>query len=243
MAALRERLTYANVVSTLALFLVLCGGIALAARVPKKSVGPQQLKANAVTTSKIKANSITTRKIKRNAVSNAKIKQEAVNSEKIANGSVTGAKIDESSMPFSRIVYEARGTGIVPMPSGKKVVYPLSNPAYIQEVGRDDSYIGAVDLTFQPSCATSRAATAYLLVDAVDPTDPQSEDIVAQGHFVDEVAIGTMKKRINLSSGGGARFQPASPLRHTLSLLVEVECKTGDGVTATFGGADVIGTK
>ena len=88
MRAIGKRLTYANVVSTLALFLVLAGGAAYAAKVAKKSVGPSQLKANAVTTAKIKANSVTTRKIKRNAIATAKIKDRAIESEKIADGSV-----------------------------------------------------------------------------------------------------------------------------------------------------------
>ena len=82
MQAIGKRLTYANVVSTLALFLVLAGGAAYAAKVGKKSVGPAQLKANAVTTAKIKANAVTTRKIKKNAVANAKIKNGAVESAK-----------------------------------------------------------------------------------------------------------------------------------------------------------------
>jgi hypothetical protein len=75
---LRDRLTYANVVSTLALFLVLAGGAAYAARVAKKSVGAPQLKANAVTTAKIKANAVTNRKIKANAVGTGKIKDGAI---------------------------------------------------------------------------------------------------------------------------------------------------------------------
>ena len=47
MQAIGKRLTYSNVVSTLALFLVLAGGAAYAAKVAKKSVGPAQLKAAA----------------------------------------------------------------------------------------------------------------------------------------------------------------------------------------------------
>jgi hypothetical protein len=49
------KITYANVVATLALFLVLAGGSALAATqlLPKNSVGAKQLKKGAVTTTKI----------------------------------------------------------------------------------------------------------------------------------------------------------------------------------------------
>jgi hypothetical protein len=52
----RRRLTYANVVSTLALFLVVAGGSAFAAtQLSKNSVGTAQLKKEAVTAAKIAA--------------------------------------------------------------------------------------------------------------------------------------------------------------------------------------------
>jgi hypothetical protein len=64
MNRLRPRLTYANVVATLALFLVLTGGAAYAAtRLAKNSVGSKQLKKNSVTGAKIKDGTITGAKI------------------------------------------------------------------------------------------------------------------------------------------------------------------------------------
>jgi hypothetical protein len=50
---LRQRLTYANVIATLALFLVLGGGAYAATQLPRNSVGTGQLKAEAVTAGKI----------------------------------------------------------------------------------------------------------------------------------------------------------------------------------------------
>jgi hypothetical protein len=51
---LRPRLTYANVIATVALFLVLGGGAAFAAtQLPKNSVGSKQLKKHAVTSAKL----------------------------------------------------------------------------------------------------------------------------------------------------------------------------------------------
>jgi hypothetical protein len=70
---IRKRLTYANVMSSIAVFLVLGGATALAAGLAKNSVGPKQLKKNAVTTKKIKNNAVTTSKIKNGAISGAKI--------------------------------------------------------------------------------------------------------------------------------------------------------------------------
>ncbi len=59
MNRLRSNLTYANVISTLCLFLVLGGGAWAATSLPKKSVGTPQLKANAVTGAKVKNGSLT----------------------------------------------------------------------------------------------------------------------------------------------------------------------------------------
>src|ERR1044072_142752 len=142
MKSISDRLTYANVVSTLALFLVLAGGAAIAAKVPKKSVGPSQLKAGAVTTAKIKANSITTRKIKRNAVSNAKIKDGAIEGAKIADGSVTDEEIDEASTPFSRVVQRARGSSTLAIDEEPRL-YPLGSSGFTQGAGESDFFAGA----------------------------------------------------------------------------------------------------
>jgi hypothetical protein len=56
---IRKRLTYANVMSSIAVFLVLGGATALAAGLAKNSVGSKQLKKNAVTSAKIKDNAVT----------------------------------------------------------------------------------------------------------------------------------------------------------------------------------------
>ena len=55
---IRARLTYANVVSTLCLFILLGGGAYAATKLPRNSVGPKQLKRNAVTGSKVKNRSL-----------------------------------------------------------------------------------------------------------------------------------------------------------------------------------------
>jgi hypothetical protein len=59
MRTLRDKLTYANVISTLCLFMLL-GGVAYAATLPKNSVGAKQIKNDAITGKKIKNKSIGT---------------------------------------------------------------------------------------------------------------------------------------------------------------------------------------
>lgn len=84
MKKIRNRLTYANVMSSLAVFLVLGGATAFAAT----KIGSNEIKANAILTGKIKKEAVTTSKIKNNAI----------NTSKIANDAVTGDKVNESSL-------------------------------------------------------------------------------------------------------------------------------------------------
>jgi hypothetical protein len=84
--AIGRRLTYANVIATLALFLALGGGAVWAAAHKTDKIGTGKLKPNAVTAGKIKADAITQSKIRNNAVTNAKLREGAVNLAKIAAG-------------------------------------------------------------------------------------------------------------------------------------------------------------
>jgi hypothetical protein len=84
-----QRLTYANVMSSIAVFLVLGGGAAYAA----KKIGSHELRGGAVTTAKIKRNAVTRSKIKADAISTAKIAKGAVTGGRLANGSVSLEKL------------------------------------------------------------------------------------------------------------------------------------------------------
>jgi hypothetical protein len=76
---MRPKLTYANVVATLALFVAVGGASAFAAsHLGKNSVGSKQIKKNAVTT--------------------AKIKKEAITAAKIKKGTLTGTQINASTL-------------------------------------------------------------------------------------------------------------------------------------------------
>lgn len=93
----RKRLTYANVMSTIAVFLVLGGGAAFAAdQLAKNSVGTKQLKAKAVTAAKIKKNAITTAKIKKDAVTGAKINEATL-------GTVPSAGVASTLTPLEAV--------------------------------------------------------------------------------------------------------------------------------------------
>lgn len=99
MKQIRQRLTYANVMSTIAVFFVIGGASALAAtQLAKNSVGSKQLKKNAVVAAKIKNNAVTSAKIKNGAVTNGKLGGNSVTGDKLAAGSVTSGKIADGGV-------------------------------------------------------------------------------------------------------------------------------------------------
>ncbi|MFL5898635.1 MAG: hypothetical protein ACJ76D_09265 [Solirubrobacterales bacterium] len=123
----RPKLSYANVIATIALFVAL-GGAAVAAGLPKNSVGTKQLKRGAVTAAKLKRGAVTsgkiapkavtagrlganavlpgnlgngiinTEKLSDQAVNAAKLKNGAVTTNKLNNGAVTAAKLGDGSV-------------------------------------------------------------------------------------------------------------------------------------------------
>ncbi len=80
MRALRDKLTYANVMASAAVFIALGGSAYAALRVPPNSVGTRQIKAGAVTTGKL------------------------------ANGAITAAKVAEHSLTGQDVDLNALGT-------------------------------------------------------------------------------------------------------------------------------------
>jgi hypothetical protein len=128
---IRRRLTYANVMSSIAVFLVLGGGAAIAAsQLAKNSVGKKQLKANAVTTAKIKKNAVTNQKIGKNAVTGAKVK----------DASLTGADIDLGSL------------GTVPSASSANNLAGLTRFNFKLGFGQSQTFLTAGPFSFTASC-------------------------------------------------------------------------------------------
>lgn len=236
MKSLRERLTYANVMSTIAVFLFLGGATALAAQhLARHSVGSKQLKANAVTTAKIK----------KEAVSRKKIKKNAIDGSRIAEGSVTGDDIEPASTPFGRVTTRLRSTGTIAVPNGSVVQYPLGASTYTQAADEVDMLAGAFDITFQAGCEAPRTVVAYIQVDPKDPTKLTSELEIASVGEIEDKTGGAVNMR--LEAGPylflGTKFEPGVAKTRTANVLLEGKCKSGGGITATSGAIDVLGTR
>lgn len=105
---MKPKLSYANVTSTIALFLTLSGATALAInQLPAKSIGAKQLRPGAVVADKIRKNAVTAPKLKAEAIKSGKIAAFAVKEAKLANAAVSNQKLASGSVSTEKIAPEA----------------------------------------------------------------------------------------------------------------------------------------
>jgi hypothetical protein len=139
---MRPRLTYANVMATIAVFIALGGASYAALKLPKNSVGSSQIKKNAVVAAKIKKGAVTGDKIANGSITGAKIEAGSLTGADLANGSVTGTSINQSTLNAVRasnvygVSLNPDCTAAAPFPSGVsattvgtsgcKVTFPVS---------------------------------------------------------------------------------------------------------------------
>jgi hypothetical protein len=110
MKKLQKRLSYANVVSTIALFMAIGGATAYAVQqLPPKSIGAKQLRPGAVTADKIRKHAVTAPKIEAGAIKSGKIAGGAVKEAKLANAAVTNPKLANGAITTEKIGPEAVG--------------------------------------------------------------------------------------------------------------------------------------
>lgn len=101
-SSFRPKLTYSNVIATIALFVAL-GGAAVAAGLPRHSVGPAQLKRGAVTAAALRRGAVASGKLAPKSVIAGKLGPNAVLPGNIVNGAITSAKIGAGAVIASSI--------------------------------------------------------------------------------------------------------------------------------------------
>jgi len=170
----RPRLTYANVVATVALFVAVGGAGAYAAdQLGPKSVGERQLRPGAVTAEKLRKNAVIAPKIKalavkqgkiaNGAVSGAKIANGAVGSDQLADGAVTNSKLASGAVTGDKVDESSLGQ----VPSAAKADFATNaesaNPAVFARVTAE----GKVDASFSKGIGsadvTRKAAGIYCI--------------------------------------------------------------------------------
>ncbi|HEY7950833.1 MAG TPA: hypothetical protein VID51_08370 [Solirubrobacterales bacterium] len=133
----KPRLTYANIVSTLALFLVLGGSAAYAAdKIRSGDIAP-----GAVRTSDVFKRAIVSGKIAVDAVRSNQIADGAVGSKQIGAGAVAPSNLQ---FPVSFVASPTGGSAPV---AGGPTPYPLADSTWVQKPGEIDVIFGAAVAT------------------------------------------------------------------------------------------------
>jgi hypothetical protein len=130
----RPKLTYANVVSTLALFLALSGGAVWAAnKITSKQIGKE-----AVKTKNLAKGAVKTKNLAKNAVKKKNLAKNSVVAAKLAKGAVKNAKLADGAVNFAKL---AAGTNVIgsatggPLPiQDGPVEVPLNPPLTVTPV-------------------------------------------------------------------------------------------------------------
>jgi hypothetical protein len=112
MRVLLRKLTYANVVATLALFLAVSGGVVWAAsQLGKNVVKSNNIARNAVKSQDIASNAVKTRNLAKNSVKAAKVAANAVTEKKIAKEAITRTKLKAGTLAGLQVL-DAQATGV-----------------------------------------------------------------------------------------------------------------------------------
>ncbi|HZK15694.1 MAG TPA: hypothetical protein VFC52_03800 [Solirubrobacterales bacterium] len=207
MKQIRKRLTYANVMSSLAVFLVLGGGAAVAARssLPGNSVGPRQLQPRAVKTGYIDRNAVRTGKIAleavragklaKNAVPTNRLRNNAVATAKIANFAVTTPKLRNANVTTEKI----RGIAV----TGDKIAP------------------GVVDTGKLADAAVTRQkiADASVWAEQLGPVAIRTDTEEIEKESAGEVEVSCKDDERLLSGGGGFDADPAQKDLHLNSSM------------------------
>ena len=131
----RPKLTYANVVATLALFLALGGGAVWAGQ----KITSKQIGKGAVKNKNLAKNAVKNKNLAKNAVKAKNLAAKAVTSAKLADGAVTSPKIGDGAVNFAKL---ASGTNVIasatagPVAATQEGIHPLplSNPISVTPV-------------------------------------------------------------------------------------------------------------
>jgi len=209
MKRVRIHLSYANVMSTLAVFLLLGGGAAFAAKKkPTQKIGTTQLKASAVTIAKIKNAAVDASKLKDGSVGTSKLADSAVTNSKLADGSVSTGKIAGDAVTGDQV----RESSLSEVPSANS-----ANPVAFARIN-PNGIVDAANSKGITSPNVVKVGTGAYCV-AVPAFTPRGAQVTAQ-------ASGATATTANVALGGTASC--AAPSTQVLTFL-------GAGVATDLG--------
>ena len=126
---LRPRITYANVVSSLCLFILLGGAAYAATALPKNSVGTKQLKANAVKSGKVKDGTLKRADVKAGQFV-VPSQLNGINAAKLGGIAASGFLQGAGHEVFTNYDITANDDSVLALPDGGAIAVRCSNNGY-----------------------------------------------------------------------------------------------------------------
>ena len=185
MQRIRNHLSFANVISMIALFVALGGASYAAVTLPKNSVGAKQIKKRAVRGKHININ----------AVSASKIQRDSISSPKIADGSVFSADLADNSVSSSDLADNSVGGGET-APNSVGTVEAIDG-----SLGKADLVSGLLD--HEITVQRTDVALADNTSQAVEASCPAGMKAIAGGSSVDQTGSDDIKQLVSRPGNGG----------------------------------------
>jgi hypothetical protein len=221
MEKLRPRLTFANVLSCIALFVALGGSAYAATQLKKNSVGTKQLKKNSVTAAKLKKNAVATAKIKNGAVTGAKVKTATLGTVPSAETAATFAGYSRTGM--TRVVATSEPdfkTGLANAPQT-----PLLTAGPLTIYGQ--CFTEGTDLNGIVSIKTSQNGAIFSSDDDRAGGDPYYLDTDTEGERRELLAEDTGPNGASYYGGEESEFAAMAPDGTTISGDAQAGVKEG----------------
>lgn len=237
MKKLRSRLTYANVVSTVALFLALGGGVAFAAGkiqsgdIANGAVKTSKLHQRAVSSGKLALGAVRSNQIANGAVSSAQLADGAVGPNKIAAGSIASTQIaargvapSNLEVPLFFVASPTGGSATLPA-EGEVAPYPLTGADWTQGPGQVNVIFGAGIATLAYDGGGGGSCQVVILV-GTNGTPVNGEN---GGQFQ---TSSTTPQTVEANLGGLPVIDPPSTKSRQLSASIQTngECTAGSTV-------------
>jgi hypothetical protein len=218
MPSFAKRLTYGNVVATIALFLVLCGGTVWAAN----KITSKQIGKGAVKNKNLAKNAVKAKNLAKNSVSSAKLAKNAVKNANIADGAVNFAKLAAGT----NVIASATG-GPVPVNQTGPVPIPLNPPLTVTPVAGQPLTVsvearGTLAEKEEESCSTIVLPTVNgnpLLIGELSQLE--APDVPPSGPFPNGIPVADVSFPIGLT-------QPGASQSIGIQLLTEEDHCTAD---------------
>lgn len=227
----KPRLSYANVVATLALVIAVGGGSAYAA----SKITAKDLAVGAVTTPKIKKRAVKSGKIAVGAVRGNQVADHSLGSDQIAPRSIRPESVADHSLSSTQIApgsikpeslevplsfVASFGGGSVGVPSGEPAAYPLSS--WTQQPGQINVVFGAAQATLAAEGGTCQAYVQLL----------QNGDEVGGGQISTDSETPVA---VEGSLGANPQVDPVTTKTNTLTALVgsNGNCTAGSQINST----------